>query len=54
MIILLLCTISNTLSLAAILQQYHDVCDKDGKEATGIYELKVTMFFILVVCSSKL
>lgn len=27
-------------SLAAILQQYHDVCDEDGREASGIHELK--------------
>ncbi|KAL8105049.1 MADS-box protein FLOWERING LOCUS C-like isoform X2 [Apium graveolens] len=31
---------SSANSLAAILQQYHDVSDADGKEATGIHEYK--------------
>lgn len=31
-------------SFPAILQQYHDVTDADEREATGIYESKVTVF----------
>lgn len=43
---LLIVTAFSWSSLAAILEQYHDVSDVDGREATGIYEPKVSISHI--------